>query len=458
MIHSETIVAIATGMNTSGIGIVRISGDASFQIASDLFRTGSNRKINKFESHHAYYGYIYDGQDLIDEVLLLPMKAPKSFTKEDTVEIDCHGGIFVMNKIMETVMKYGARPAEPGEFTKRAFLNGRIDLSEAEAVIDVIHSKNEYALNNSLKLLTGKLNEKIRKIREALLFEIAFIESALDDPEHISLDGYAETLKEKAEGLYQQIHEMTVSFKDGKILSEGVQTVILGKPNVGKSSLLNVLIGEERAIVTDVAGTTRDALEEVIQIDGILLNIVDTAGIRNTDDIVEKIGVERAMKYAKEADLILVLIDSSIPLSDTDFEIFDYIKDRQAVILLNKSDLKQVVGIETISSYTNQTVIQISAKEDTGIAEFKKVLKEMFLSGYLQYNDEVFITNVRQKGLLSEAELSIKEVLNSIEIGMPEDFYSIDLVNAYDCLGRMIGERVEEDVVNEIFSKFCMGK
>lgn len=458
MIHSETIVAIATGMNTSGIGIVRISGEDSFQIASEIFRTGSQKKLSEFESHHAYYGFIYDGQDLIDEVLLLPMKAPKSFTKEDTVEIDCHGGIFVMNKIMETVIKHGARPAEPGEFTKRAFLNGRIDLSEAEAVIDVIHSKNEYALNNSLKQLTGKLNEKIKIIREALLFEIAFIESALDDPEHISLDGYAEKLKEKAEGICQQIHEMILSFKDGKLLSEGVQTVILGKPNVGKSSLLNVLVGEEKAIVTDIAGTTRDALEEVIQIDGILLNIVDTAGIRNTEDVVEKIGVERAMKYAKEADLILVLIDSSVPLSDTDFEIFDFIKDKQAVILLNKSDLKHVVGTEDISSYTTQTVIQISAKDETGITEFKKVLKKMFLSGYLQYNDEIFITNVRQKSLLSEAESSIKEVLNSIEAGMPEDFYSIDLVNAYDCLGRMIGEQVEEDVVNEIFSKFCMGK
>ena len=458
MIHSETIVAIATGMNTSGIGIVRISGDDSFKIASEIFELIHHKKLESFESHHAYYGFIYDEKNLIDEVLLLPMKSPKSFTKEDTVEIDCHGGIFVMNKIMETVIKHGARPAEPGEFTKRAFLNGRIDLSEAEAVIDVIHSKNEYALNNSLKQLTGKLNEKIKKIRESLLFEIAFIESALDDPEHISLEGYADKLKEKAEGFYQQIHELISSFKDGKLLSEGVQTVILGKPNVGKSSLLNVLVGEEKAIVTDIAGTTRDTLEEVIQLDGILLNIVDTAGIRNTEDIVEKIGVERAMKYAKEADLILVLIDSSVPLSETDFEIFDFIKDKQAVILLNKSDLKQVVGIDMISSYTNQTVIQISAKDETGINEFKTVLKKLFLSGYLQYNDEIFITNARHKSLLLEAEVSIKEVLNSIETGMPEDFYSIDLVNAYDCLGRMIGEQVEEDVVNEIFSKFCMGK
>jgi len=458
MIYSETIAAIATGMNTAGIGIIRISGPDTFLIVSKLFRLKNQKKLDFFESHHAYYGFLYDGQELIDEVLLLPMKGPNSFTKEDTVEIDCHGGILVMNRILETVIKYGARAAEPGEFTKRAFLNGRIDLSEAEAVIDVIHSKNKYALHNSLKQLTGKLNEKIKRIREIILYEIAYIESALDDPEHISLDGYPEKLKEKVHDLYEQISLLSDSFRDGRVLSEGVNTVILGKPNVGKSSLLNVLVGEERAIVTDIAGTTRDALEETIQIDGISLNIVDTAGIRNTEDVVEKIGVERAMKYAKEADLVLMLIDSSIPLDDMDYEIFDFIKERQAVVLLNKSDLRQAVSILDIQKYTDNQIIQISAKDETGILEFKNYVKKLFLSGRINYNDEVFITNARHKDLLCEAGKSLKEVLQSIDAGMSEDFYSIDLTNAYDCLGRIIGEQVKEDVVNEIFAKFCMGK
>lgn len=458
MIHSETIAAIATGMNTAGIGIIRISGPDTFLIVSKLFRLKNQKKLDFFESHHAYYGFLYDEQELVDEVLLLPMKGPNSFTKEDTVEINCHGGILVMNRILETVIKYGARAAEPGEFTKRAFLNGRIDLSEAEAVIDVIHSKNQYALHNSLKQLTGKLKEKIKRIREVILYEIAYIESALDDPEHISLDGYPEKLKEKVRDLYEQTSLLSDSFRDGKVLSEGVNTVILGKPNVGKSSLLNVLVGKEKAIVTDIAGTTRDALEEMIQIDGISLNIVDTAGIRNTEDVVEKIGVERAMKYAKEADLVLMLIDSSIPLDDMDYEIFDFIKERQAVVLLNKSDLQQAVSVLDIQKYTDNQIIQISAKDETGILEFKNYVKKLFLSGLINYNDEVFITNARHKDLLCEAGESLKEVLQSIDAGMPEDFYSIDLTNAYDCLGRIIGEQIEEDVVNEIFAKFCMGK
>lgn len=458
MIDSETIAAIATGMNTAGIGIIRISGAEAFLVARKLFRLKNQKELHSFESHHVYYGFIYDNEELIDEVLLLPMKGPNSFTKEDTIEIDCHGGILVMSRILETVIKHGARAAEPGEFTKRAFLNGRIDLSEAEAVIDVIHSKNQYALRNSLKQLTGKLNEKIKQCRDIILYEIAFIESALDDPEHISLDGYPFQLKEKIIYLSDQVHILSDSFKDGKVLFEGINTVILGKPNVGKSSLLNVLVGEERAIVTDIAGTTRDALKEEISMDGISLNIVDTAGIRNTKDVVEKIGVERAMKCAENADFILMLIDSSIPLDEIDFEIFDFIKNKQAIILLNKSDLQQAISVEIIKNYTDHKIIQISAKEETGILEFKRYVKELFLSGRMNYNDEVFITNARHKDLLCEAEGSLREVLYSIDNGLPEDFYSIDLTNAYDCLGKIIGEQIEEDVVNEIFKKFCTGK
>ncbi|MFT3983140.1 MAG: tRNA uridine-5-carboxymethylaminomethyl(34) synthesis GTPase MnmE [Lachnospiraceae bacterium] len=456
--HSETIAAIATGMNPAGIGIIRISGAEAFLIASKLFRLKNHKELNSFQSHHVYYGFLFDGKELIDEVLLLVMKGPNSFTKEDTIEINCHGGILIMNRILETVIKYGARAAEPGEFTKRAFLNGRIDLSEAEAVIDLIHSKNQYALHNSLNQLTGKLYEKIKQIRDAILYEVAFIESALDDPEHISLDGYPENLKEKVQNLYEQVHLLSDSFRDGRVLSEGIRTVIIGKPNVGKSSLLNVLVGADRAIVTEIAGTTRDALEEKVQIDGISLNITDTAGIRNTNDLVEKIGVERAMKYAKEADLILMLIDSSVSLDDMDLELFDFIKDKQTIVLLNKSDLQQVVCAEDIKKYTDSKIIQISARDEIGILEFKLYIKELFLSGRMNYNDEVFITNVRHKDLLCDTERSLREVLQSIDSGMPEDFYSIDLINAYDDLGRIIGEQIEEDVVNEIFAKFCMGK
>jgi len=458
MKYSETIAAIATGMNPSGIGIIRVSGEDSFQIASEIFKIKSGKQLLQFEDRHAYYGFIYDDEKLIDEVLLLPMKAPHSFTKEDTIEINCHGGIFVMNKVLEVVVKYGARIAEPGEFTKRAFLNGRFDLSEAEAVIDLIHSKNEYALNNSLKQLTGKLYNKIKDIREAILYEIAFIESALDDPEHISLDGYQKKLEKKIQNLYQDIKDLSSSFHDGKLLSEGINTVIIGKPNVGKSSLLNLLLGEDRAIVTDIAGTTRDILLETIKIDGILFHFIDTAGIRNTEDTVEKIGVEKAKEYARNSDLILMLIDSSVPLETTDMELFDFIKDRNAIILLNKSDLNQIVKAKDIEKYTKNSVIQISAKEETGIQDFKNYVKKMFLSGNLNFNDEVFITNARHNNLLSEAAESLQEVLHSIQMNLPEDFYSIDLTNAYDCLGKIIGEQVEEDIVNEIFSKFCMGK
>ena len=454
----DTIAAISTGMTSSGIGIVRISGPDSFQIARQIFINKSHHTLDQFESHHAYYGFICDEKNIIDEVLLLPMKSPNTFTMEDTVEIDCHGGILVMRKILQTVIKYGARIADPGEFTKRAFLNGRIDLSRAEAVIDVIQSKNEYMLKNSVNQLTGKLYEELKSIRDDILYEIAFIESALDDPEHISLDGYPEKLNVKTGSLIEKITKLSSSFREGKIISEGINTVIIGKPNVGKSSLLNVLLGENRAIVTDIAGTTRDAIEETIVMKDILLNIVDTAGIRETDDVVEKIGVDKAKSMAHDADLILLIIDSSSDLSEEDYELFDFIKDKKAIILLNKVDLIGKINASDIHHYSEHPVIEISAREELGIEQLKNQVEQMFLSGFLTFNDEVTITNERHKGLLYEAEKSLKLVLSSIDHQMPEDFFSIDLMNAYDCLGRIIGEQIDDDVVNEIFSKFCMGK
>ena len=456
---SDTIAAIATAMSPSGIGIIRLSGDEALSIIDKIYRSKLNKKkISECQSHTIHYGYIYDGEDMIDEVMVLLMKAPNTYTKEDTIEIDCHGGVFVMKKILETVIKYGARPAEPGEFTKRAFLNGRIDLTQAESVIDVINSKNAFALKSSLNQLKGSVLTDVKKIRGNILHEIAFIETALDDPEHISLEGYNEKLLDVVQNQRKEIKRLLDSSDNGRILKEGINTVILGKPNAGKSSLLNVLVGEERAIVTDIAGTTRDVLEEQINLHGISLNIMDTAGIRNTEDVVEKIGVSKAKEYANKADFIIYVIDSSTSLDDSDFEIMEILKDKKAVVLLNKSDLNVVTSKEDVEKHLDKTIIAISAKENTGIQELEEKIKEMFFHGEVSFNDEVYITNIRQKNSLQDALDSLNLVVQSIEDDMPEDFYSIDLMSAYESLGKMIGESVEDDLVNEIFSKFCMGK
>ena len=395
---------------------------------------------------------------MIDEVLVMVMDGPRSYTGEDTVEIDCHGGVLAMKRVLETVVKYGARPAEPGEFTKRAFLNGRIDLSQAEAVIDVINAKNEYALKSSVSQLRGAVQKVIREIREQIIYQIAYIESALDDPEHISIDGYGERLQEETGAIKEKINRLLDTVKEGKLMKEGIKTVIVGKPNAGKSSLLNILVGEERAIVTDIAGTTRDILEETIVLHGISLRMIDTAGIRNTEDVVEKIGVGKAIEYAKDADLVLYVVDASIPLDENDREIIKLLEDKKAVIILNKTDLKQVVEERDLRELADHPVVSISAKEEEGIDRLEQQIKEMFFEGNLTFNDEIYITNVRHKAALEEAKRSILLVEDSIEMGMPEDFYSIDLMNAYEALGSIIGEAVGEDLVNEIFSKFCTGK
>ena len=456
---SDTIAAIATAMTPSGIGIIRISGDDSIELIDKIYKSKSGKKLlSQCDSHTVHYGFIYDGDEKIDEVMVLIMRAPNTYTREDTIEIDCHGGVFVMKRILETVIKYGARPAEPGEFTKRAFLNGRIDLSQAESVIDVINSKNEFALKNSLSQLNGAVLDSIKQIREVLLHEIAFIESALDDPEHISLESYPQKLLLIVDNQIKNIDKLLKSSDNGRILKEGINTVIVGKPNAGKSSLLNILVGADRAIVTDIAGTTRDVLEEQINLDGITLNLVDTAGIRDTDDIVEKIGVDRAKQYADSADLIIYVIDSSTELDDNDFSIIDILKDKNAIVLLNKSDLSTITTEDIVKKYLDKPVIYISAKDSTGIDELESKISEMFLHGQVSFNDEVYITNIRHKNSLTEALNSLKLVVESINNDMPEDFYSIDLMNAYEELGLIIGEAVEDDLMQEIFSKFCMGK
>lgn len=455
----DTIAAIATAMTASGIGIIRISGEEAFVIVDRIYKgKKKEKKLSNEKSHTIHYGYIMDGEETIDEVLVLLMRGPHSYTGEDTVEIDCHGGVYVMKRILETVIKYGARPAEPGEFTKRAFLNGRLDLSQAEAVIDVIQSKNEYALKSSVSQLRGAVQKVIREIREQIIYQIAYIESALDDPEHISIDGYGERLKEETGAIKEKINRLLDTVKEGKLMKEGIKTVIVGKPNAGKSSLLNILVGEERAIVTDIAGTTRDILEETIVLHGISLRMIDTAGIRNTEDVVEKIGVGKAIEYAKDADLVLYVVDASIPLDENDREIIKLLEDKKAVIILNKTDLKQVVEERDLRELADHPVVSISAKEEEGIDRLEQQIKEMFFEGNLTFNDEIYITNVRHKAALEEAKRSILLVEDSIEMGMPEDFYSIDLMNAYEALGSIIGEAVGEDLVNEIFSKFCTGK
>lgn len=466
---TDTIAAIATALSDSGIGIIRVSGEDAIRIVDKIYRNKFGKKtLETYETHTIHYGFIIDETDgePLDEVMVSVMKAPRSYTTEDTVEINCHGGVLIVKKILEEVLKAGARIADPGEFTKRAFLNGRIDLTKAEAVMDIIHAKNEFALQSSLKQLKGSVSEKVRKLREDILYEIAFIESALDDPEHISLDGYPEKLEEKVSIIIEETDKLLSTADNGRILKEGIHTAIVGKPNAGKSSLLNVLAGEEKAIVTDIAGTTRDALEQTINLGDVTLNMIDTAGIRDTDDPVEQIGVEKARKVTDDADLILYVVDTSVPLNESDEEIFRMIKDRHTLILMNKSDLEEVVTEETL--YEKMKVYQIpeeevrilkiSAKKNIGIDTLTNLIQNMFFHGKINYNDEVYITNMRHKEALREAKESMLQVRESIRMGMPEDFYSIDLMSAYASLGTIIGEEVGEDLVNEIFGKFCMGK
>lgn len=457
----DTIAAIATALNESGIGIVRISGPDAIRITDEIFvNSFGKRSFANYESHTIHYGFIMDGDSKVDEVMVSLMKGPKSYTKEDTVEINCHGGVLLVRRILELVLKKGARIAEPGEFTKRAFLNGRIDLTKAEAVMDIIGAGSKHALDISMKQLSGSLYASIKNLREKLIFEIAFIESALDDPEHISLEGYPKRLKSILDEELSVLDSLISSYEDGRLIKEGIKTVILGKPNAGKSSLLNALVGEERAIVTDIAGTTRDVLTENIRLSGINLNLIDTAGIRKTEDEVEKIGVKKAYDYSKDADLIIYVVDSSKPLDESDEEIIEIIKSKKAIVLLNKSDLNTLVDEEVLKEKIPSScpVIKTSMTLNEGLDLFEKTLETLFFKGELKTDKEVYITSLRHKAALEEAKKSLLMVIDSLDKGMPEDFLSIDLMSAYSSLGRIIGEEVDDDLVNEIFSKFCMGK
>lgn len=456
---TDTIAAISSAAGNSGIGIIRVSGDEAIEVVDKIFRPANkNKKLVNVESHTVHYGHIMDGDKTLDQVLVIVMKNPHSYTGEDTVEIDCHGGMLILKKVLDLVLKNGARTAEPGEFTKRAFLNGRIDLSQAEAVMDLINSKNDFALNSSIEQLKGGVSDAIKDIRKDIIYHIAFIESALDDPEHISLDGYDEEITEMLNENINKISKLVNSFDNGRIMKEGIKTVILGKPNAGKSSLLNLMLGEDRAIVTDIEGTTRDTLEENINFNGLSLKIIDTAGIRDTEDLVERIGVNKAKEIAKEGDLIIYVVDGSRELDDNDREIIKLINNKQAIILVNKSDMDTVINIDELKKDSNRDVILFSAKNGEGMDQLEEEIRNMFYSGKVTYNDQVYITNARHKEALENALESLKQVKNSVDAGMPEDFYSIDLMDAYTDLGLIIGESVEDDLVNEIFSKFCMGK
>ncbi len=473
---TDTIAAIATAISDAGIGMIRVSGGEAVSIVHKIYQNKEKKKVLKqYSSHTIHYGFIVtENGDMLDEVMISVMKAPYSYTMEDTVEINCHGGALMMKRILMEVIHAGARMAEPGEFTKRAFLNGRIDLSKAEAVMDIIHAKNEFALKNSVKQLRGSVYDKIKQLRDRILYEIAFIESALDDPEHISLEGYEDRLSDQVFSIEKELEKLLSSADDGRILKEGIRTVIVGRPNVGKSSLLNLFMGQERAIVTDIAGTTRDTLEETIRFGDIILNITDTAGIRDTEDAVEKIGVEKARKITEEADLILYVIDSSEALDKNDEAILRLINGKKTIILLNKSDLKEVTDKKAIEAlyhkvfdYNSQfiedetdniSLLRISAKEKEGLDALKSLIEDYFFHGKIASEEELYITNIRHKEAILDALFGIRNVKQSLENHMPEDFYSIDLMSAYASLGKILGEEVGEDLIDKIFSEFCMGK
>lgn len=456
---NDTITAIATGMGNSGIGIIRISGDFAISIADKIFiPKNKNKSIASMESYTAAFGVISYEDEIYDEAIALVMRAPHTYTAEDVVELDCHGGITVLKRILDLVIKLGARPAEPGEFTKRAFLNGRIDMSQAESVMDLIHAQNELAAKSSIMQLTGGLKDIISSMRELLLYKIAYIESALDDPENYSLDGFSQELQNTVDNLLITIENLIKSSNNGRLIHEGIRTVIVGRPNAGKSSVLNMLLGEDRAIVTDIAGTTRDTLEEHINIDQISLNIIDTAGIRDTEDIIERIGVDKAIDSIDAADLILYIVDGTTNLDENDFHIMDKIKGKKVITLINKNDQPLIVDNLLITSRITTEILEISAKEGVGKDAIGDLLKKMFFDNELSYNNQIYISNMRHKSLLYEAKDSLIKVLESINLDMGEDFFTIDLMSAYVSLGKIIGEELEDDLVNKIFSEFCMGK
>ena len=461
MLYKDTIASIATSSKNGSISIIRVSGEQALCHVSKLFtnKDGKTIDLTQCETHTIHYGFICDEKKKqIDEVLVLIMKAPRSYTAEDVVEIHCHGGHFICQVILKLLVNQNVRIAEPGEFTKRAFLNGRVDLSQAESVMDMIQSKSEIALQNSLSQLRGNVKEKIVILREMILEDVAYLEAALDDPEHISLDDFTNNIENHVSHLLKEIDHLLVNSENGRIIREGIQTVIVGKPNVGKSSLLNCMLRENRAIVTDVPGTTRDTLEEDIVIGSTLIHLIDTAGIHDTNNKVESIGIEKTKNAVEQADFVICVLDQSEILCDEDKEVLSLIENRKGVILCNKSDLKATFDVDEIRKYTDKKVIPFSAKEGFGLDELENYLNQLFIENKIETKDDIYITNVRQRQALVDAKKSLEQVKESILLGMPEDMYAIDLTDAYAALGKIIGETVEEDIIEKVFKDFCMGK
>ncbi|WP_096186085.1 tRNA uridine-5-carboxymethylaminomethyl(34) synthesis GTPase MnmE [Evansella halocellulosilytica] len=455
----DTISAISTPMGEGAIGIVRISGEKAVEIADRLYR--GKMKLEEVQSHTINYGHIVDSktEETVEEVMVSVLRGPKTFTKEDIIEINCHGGIVSVNKVLQLVLNEGARLAEPGEFTKRAFLNGRIDLSQAEGVMDLIRAKSDRAMNVALKQVEGRLSNRIQKLRKALLETVAHVEVNIDYPEYDAEEMTLEILEEKGTFVKQDIEKLLQTAQQGKILRDGLSTVIIGRPNVGKSSLLNSLVHDNKAIVTDIPGTTRDVIEEYVNVRGVPLRLLDTAGIRETEDVVEKIGVERSRKVVLDAELVLLVLNYNEELTAADEELFHISQDRDTIVIINKTDLDQHIDLERVKKLAgNQTVITTSLLKDEGIDELEEAIKQLFFEGELEAQDLTYVSNSRHIALLNQAHQAITEALSAAESGMPIDMIQIDITKTWELLGEVIGDSVQESLIDQLFSQFCLGK
>lgn len=457
----DTIAAISTPPGEGAISIVRLSGEQAVAIADKVYHMGQKR-LTQVSSHTIHYGHIVDPQNnkTLDEVMVTVLRAPKTFTREDIVEINCHGGMVVTNQILQLVLRCGARLAEPGEFTKRAFLNGRMDLSQAEAVMDLIRAKTDKAMDLALTQLDGNLSHLIRNLRQEILNTLAQVEVNIDYPEYDDVEELTtKLLLEKAQEVQGQIDGLLQTAQQGKILREGLSTAIIGRPNVGKSSLLNYLLDEEKAIVTEIAGTTRDVIEEYVNVRGVPLKLVDTAGIRETEDIVEKIGVERSKKALNEADLILLVLNQSEPLTEADRQLLSTTKDSKRIILLNKTDLPQALDMTEVQQLTEDSeVFAISVREKAGLDQLENAIAALFFAGGTGEKDASYVSNSRHIALLEKSSQSLGEVVTGIAAGMPVDLVQIDMTRCWDYLGEIVGDSVQDELITQLFSQFCLGK
>ncbi len=460
MLFEDTIAAISTPIGVGGIGIIRVSGKETIEIVDKVFRATNKKSLKEVDSHTITYGHIVsDSGKVLDEVLIMLMKGPRTFTREDIIEINCHGGPVPLNAVLMEVIKAGARMADNGEFTKRAFLNGRIDLAQVEAIMDIIESKTELSLSQAVGQLEGNLSKKIKEYQDTLIQVIARIEVSIDYPEYDDDEPITNDFEAELKDLLEELRELLRTADTGKMIREGVKTAIVGRPNVGKSSLLNALLEENKAIVTDIPGTTRDVVEAYLNIDGIPFQLLDTAGIRETEDIVEKIGVERSKSSIEEADLVLMLVDSHVGLLDKDQEILEQVKNKHVIYIFNKTDLENNITQEMLEThFSNGEVIKVSAKEQSGLNELRQAMKHFVIKGSAAVHNEATISNQRQKQSLINAIKSLEKVIDAIELGLPEDCLAIDLHDAFGHLGMIVGESLKEEIINQLFSRFCLGK